>query len=76
MLFNKQMPVGKRCNLSGMGNAENLPALGHLFEFKPHLLGGPAADAGIYLVEDQGPDLILIGQNVLDGKHNARKLAP
>ena len=57
-----------------MGNTQHLLASadsGHLLR---HLLGGTAADAGVYLVEHQGRHLVLLGKHILHGQHDTGQL--
>jgi len=69
------MAVGLRGDLRKVRHAQHLTVASHLSQFLPHLLGCPAADSGINLIENQRIDVILVSQHVLDGKHDAGKLS-
>ena len=58
-----------------MGDAQHLLAPAHLGQLLRHLLGRPAGDAGIHLVEHQGGHGLLLRQHVFQRQHDAGQLA-
>ena len=61
-----------RCYLWQVGDADYLTvAIGHLLHYHAHLLGYLAADASVYLVEDDGGEFHRTAYHCFDGKHDA-----
>ena len=60
--------------LREMGDAEHLLAAADLGQLLRHLLGSPAGDTGIHLVENQGADVLLFGEDILQGQHDPGQL--
>ena len=61
--------------LGQMGDAQHLLPAADLGQLLRHLLGRPAADAGVHLVEHQRADGLLLCQHVFQGQHDPGQLA-
>ena len=68
------MNVSHSRQLGQVGHAEHLLVPGHLGQLLGHLLGGPARNAGVHLVKDQGAHVVVLGQHIFKGQHDPGQL--
>ena len=66
---------GTRGNLRKVGDSHHLHVAGHTFHHATYGDADVAADAGVYLVEDDGRQKVVRSEHALDGQHQARELA-
>lgn len=69
------MAVRLRRYLSGMGDADDLPAARNFFELHGDLLRRSAAESRVYLIEYHRIESVSAGDNALYREHYARQLA-
>ena len=62
--------ISHRGDLRKVGDAENLMLSSDVRQAFRYFLGSSSADAGVNLIEDQGRDIVRIGEDGLDRQHD------
>ena len=62
--------ISHRGDLRKVGDAENLMLSSDVRQAFRYVLGSSSADAGVNLIEDQGRDIVRIGEDGLDRQHD------